>query len=102
MVGFPTRPNTTTNPFFFFLNFQLCQTGDHQQEDLTKYGYRPDMKVKNYNHFVFWLLARCCRYPAISLKKFKSGKLGPFIPQKSIHVLKSYFSGQKVAKIHLK
>jgi hypothetical protein len=23
------------------------QTGDHQQEDLTKYGYRPDMKVKN-------------------------------------------------------
>jgi hypothetical protein len=75
----------------------------HQQEDLTKYGNRPDMKgKKKFNHFVFWLLARCCRFLAISLKFSKSGKLGPFIPQKSIHVLKSYFSGQKVAKIHLK
>jgi hypothetical protein len=42
---------------FFFLIFkiffQFCNvaklTGDHPQEDLAKFGYRPEMKMKNIN-----------------------------------------------------
>jgi hypothetical protein len=35
---------TQQQTFFLFLEFPIMwysQTGDHQQEDLTKYGYRP-------------------------------------------------------------
>jgi hypothetical protein len=31
---------------FFFSILWYCQTGDHPQEDLAKFGYRSGMKVK--------------------------------------------------------
>jgi hypothetical protein len=31
---------------FFFLILLCDKTGDHTQEDLAKFGYRPDMKVE--------------------------------------------------------
>jgi hypothetical protein len=54
--------------FFFPPSFFLCSpTGDHSQEDLAKFGNRPEMKVENFkNPFVFWLLAKtCCKILAI-------------------------------------
>jgi hypothetical protein len=45
---------------FFPPNFLCSQTGDHQQEDLAKFGCRTDMKFKN--PFTFWLSAgTCCK-----------------------------------------
>jgi hypothetical protein len=42
--------------FFFPLVFLCSPTGDHSQEDLAKFGNRPDMKVENFkNPVVFWL-----------------------------------------------
>jgi len=32
---------------FLFSILWCCQTGDHPQEDLAKFGYRSGMKVKN-------------------------------------------------------
>ncbi len=44
--------------FFFPLVFLCSPTGDHSQEDLAKFGNRPDMKVENFkNPVVFWLPA---------------------------------------------
>jgi len=40
----------------------------HPQEDLTKFGYRPDVKVGNLLRILFllWLVAEtCCRNVAI-------------------------------------
>jgi hypothetical protein len=48
--------------FFLFFppNFLCSQTGNHQQEDLAKFGCRTDMKFKN--PFTFWLSAgTCCK-----------------------------------------
>ncbi len=93
---------TQQQTFFIIIKFPIMwygQTGDHQQEDLTKYDNRPNMKIlKNYNHFVFWLLARCCRFLAVSLKFSKSSKLGPFIPQKSTTCVEIIFSSSKKCK----
>jgi hypothetical protein len=33
--------------FFFFPTLWSSQNGNHPQEHLAKFGYRPDMKVKN-------------------------------------------------------
>ncbi len=43
----------------FFSSILRCsQTGNHPQEDLAKFGYRPDMKVEKIkNPFTFWLSA---------------------------------------------
>jgi len=51
-----------TQKGFCFLQFLLCrQTGDHPQEDLAKFGYRSDAKVRNFkNLFIFWLPAEFC------------------------------------------
>jgi hypothetical protein len=36
---------------FFFPQFLGCgQTGDHSQEDLDKFGYRPGMKLKTFKN----------------------------------------------------
>jgi hypothetical protein len=46
-------------PFFNY------QTGDHPQEELAKFGYRPDVKEEVYfnNPFIFWLPAgTCCTF----------------------------------------
>jgi hypothetical protein len=46
----------------------LCgKTDNHPQEDLAKFGHRPDMKVENFkNLFTFWLLAEThCKNVAI-------------------------------------
>ncbi len=51
---------------WFFSILWCSQTGDYSQEDLAKFGYRPDVKVSIFiNPFVFWLLTRhCCRFLA--------------------------------------
>jgi len=83
-------------PFFNY------QTGDHPQEELAKFGYRPDVKEEFLNNpFIFWLPAgTCCTDLAGDFSSFLQNlaKLGPFFtPKKKIplYVLKSYFSGQK-------
>jgi hypothetical protein len=35
---------------FFFLILLCDKTGDHPQEDLAKFGYIPDMKVKMFSN----------------------------------------------------
>ncbi len=41
---------------FFFLPILWCsQAGDHLQEDLAKFGHRPDMKIKKFKEsFVYF------------------------------------------------
>jgi hypothetical protein len=36
----------------------INQTGDHQQEELAKIGYRSDMKIKKFKN-PFHILATC-------------------------------------------
>jgi hypothetical protein len=61
---------------FFFFNFVICsQTGDHSQEDLTKYAYRPDMNVGKFKESFYsfsYLLKTCCRNLAINLFIFSN------------------------------
>jgi hypothetical protein len=38
---------------FLFFSLQILwhsQSGDHPLEDLAKYGYKPNMKLQNFNH----------------------------------------------------
>jgi hypothetical protein len=40
---------------FFFQIFDVAKIGDHPQEDLAKSGYRPYMKVKEFNNALMFL-----------------------------------------------
>ncbi len=47
--------------FFFLLPFFNYQTGDHLQEELGKFGYRPDVKEEIFNNsFIVSLPAGTC------------------------------------------
>jgi hypothetical protein len=57
------------------------QSGDQLQNDLAKFGYRPDEKVENLRTFfqkIGYLLETCQRNPQIFIRKIspKSGELG--------------------------
>jgi hypothetical protein len=41
---------------FFLKICDVAKIGDHPQEDLAKYGYRPYMKVKEFNNALMFLL----------------------------------------------
>jgi hypothetical protein len=85
-----------TSIFFFPLVFLCSPTGDHSQEDLTKFGNRPDMKVENFkNPVVFWLPAKtCCKILAIYMcvcvcvHVRACDKLEPFFHKNPLHVSK--------------
>jgi hypothetical protein len=75
------------------------QTGDRPEEDLVKFGYRPNIKViKRKNPSVFWLPAGTyCRNLVISKiknKKIEIWRIGDHsFGENQMYVSKSYFSG---------
>jgi len=44
--------------FIFLQLYDVSQTNDHPQEDLAKFGYRKDVKVKHFSG-PFYILATC-------------------------------------------
>jgi hypothetical protein len=69
---------------------QYNKTGDHPQEDLAKFGYRPDMKVEFFleSFLYIWLPAELVvKIWRIRGLSFKNKNKNPF------NVLISYFSG---------
>jgi len=64
----------------FFPNLWHSQTGDHPQEDLAKFGYIRDVKVKNFKNPNILLLPTGPCYRKIRQLIFflESGDLGPF------------------------
>ncbi len=67
-----------------FLSILWCsQSGDHPQEDLAKFDYRPDMKVFK-NPLIFWL--GICWNLLVEIWQFRKNilqKLGLFFPRSS-------------------
>jgi hypothetical protein len=75
---------------FFPPNLLCSQTGDHQQEDLAKFGCITDMKFKN--PFTFWLSARTCCKIIGDLKKLKIWQIRFLnLHQNPLYVSKLYF-----------
>jgi hypothetical protein len=72
---------------------QFCDsshTGSDPQEDLAKFGYRPERKVQNLNPPIFWQPHRTplAKYGGlIKNHPSKSGDFGTFFPQKSLYYL---------------
>jgi len=41
--------------FYFSQFFDVAKTGDHPQDELTKFGYRSERKVETFmNSAIFW------------------------------------------------
>jgi hypothetical protein len=76
---------------FYWANLWSSETGDHLQEDLAKFGYKPVIKVENLNKpYIFWLL----NLTILVIYLFRNmASESQFFHKNPLHVLKSYFSG---------
>ncbi len=76
------------------------KTDNRPQEDLAKFGHRPDMKVENFkNLFTFWLRlaeTHCKNLAILNFFLFEIlTNLGPLFHKNPLNVLKSYFTRLK-------
>jgi len=82
-----------------FFSIWYSQIGEHQEENLAKFGYKPDIRVEKIKNFLmFFLPARtCCKNLVFPPPAPNSGELGSFL--KSMYQKLFFFPVQKNEKI---
>jgi len=77
-----------------FFSIWYSQIGEHQEENLAKFGYKPDMRVEKIKNFLmFFLPARTCCKNLVFPPPHNSGELGSFKKRMCQKLL--FFSSEK-------